>query len=429
MRRGLACLVLGAAIAGCSNATPFPVSPLQVILGGWPGKDSTAQALARAYTIKGDTFAYPTVGLSISRPNQKDWEFLPTASGMAVLLRQGLTATEPRPSLQVSVFPEPEGGAVAEALRGDLITQFVSPEGQILPDAGVVTSEIGVDGIQGQQWVITQTPKETNEPVRVMRVYLVHEKQITLVQAQAEPGTFLQQLPAFESMLRTLRVPKSPNADPTGAAKSIELTRFDEITVPRLAVIDRAAALALGFSMKPVDPRVWLASAQGSAATLERRTAPASATLAPSLSVRVAGLSDVAAFIKGQDDERTALGKGGVPVTRTAGTLAGRPAEVWDFTQKLPTGADGYRSRRLRFIEGTTVALAQYTTDATLFAGLSPEFEALLVGLNVPKDAEAATKPAVAPILTPSAAPSAGSSAAPSAAPSTAPSAAPSAAP
>jgi len=432
VRRALGILVLGAALVGCSNATPFPVSPLQVLLGGWPGKESAAAGLARAYTVKGDTFAYPQLGLQLSRPNQKDWEFLPTASGMAVLLREGLVTTQPRPSLQVSVFPEPEGATVADALRGDLIGQFVTPENKVIEDGGVVTSEIGVDGIRGQQWIINQAQPEGNGVSRVMRVYLVHEKQITLVQDQAEAGTFRTQLSAFEAMLKTLRVPKSPNADPTGAPKSIDLVRFDEIAIPRLAVVNGAAALAIGFSMKPVDPRVWLASAQSVVTTLERRNPPAGATLVPYLQLTIApGVADPAAFVKAQEAEREALNKGGSPVAVSAGTLAGRPAEVWDFSQKPPSGQGGSRTTRLRWVEGSTVALVQYTADVALFDGLKPDFDALLAGVNIPQDPQASAKPALPVVLPtngPSAAPSAGPSATPSAGPSGAPSAAPSAA-
>jgi hypothetical protein len=416
---------------GCSNATPFPVSPLQVLLGGWPGKESAAAGLARAYTIKGDTFAYPQLGLQISRPNQKDWEFLPTASGMAVLLREGLVDAQPRPSLQVSVFPEPEGATVADALRGDLIGQFVTAEGKVIEDGGIVTSEIGVDGIRGQQWIINQAQPEGNGVTRIMRIYLVHEKQITLVQAQAEAGTFRTQLPAFEAMLKTLRVPKSPNADAAATAanvqKSIDLVRFDELAVPRLAVVDGAAALAIGVSLKPVDPRVWLTSSQGIVTTFERRNPPAGATLLPYLQLTVApGVADPQAFVQSQDAEREALSKGASPVTVSAGTLAGRPAEVWDFSQKPPSGQGGSRTTRLRWVEGNTVALAQYTADISLFDGLKPDFEALLAAVNIPPDPQASAKPAL-PVVLPSAGPSAAPSATPSAAAPAGPSAAPSA--
>ncbi len=365
-----------AVLTGCVNTTPLPLSPLQVILGGWPIKETAARTVPRAYTIKGDTFAFPATGFAINRPNDREWEFQSTGSGVGILLKSGVGGSEPRPSMTIALIPVPEGTNVPEALLADQGTIFQA-------GGGVATSLIGVDGIQGESWIVTQPDPETKLLVRTWRVYIVHENTITLCQGRAEPNAFLELLPTFESMLTTLRVPQSPNKNQEGetGVKRVELVRADDWVM-------RDTNLQL-----KADPKVWLVSNNGVSTTVERRKLPSGGVVRPVLTITAAALqpgTDVAKLVA---DEKAAIEKDGTKITVGSGTLDGKTGETWDYTV-TPAGAEvGFTRHRITVIEAQSFAQVEYAADAKSFEAVKPELEAIVATIKLPP-AQAQAAPA-----------------------------------
>ena len=375
----LAGLGFGLALAGCVNTTPLPLSPLQVILGGWPLKEEVARTVPRAYTIKGDTFAFPASGFSITRPSEKDWEFQATGNGVGILLKQGVAGSEPRPAMTIALIPVPEGTDVAEALLADQATVFQG-------GGGVATSQIGVDGIQGESWIVTSKDPESQLLVRTWRVYIVHEGTITLAQGRAEPNAFIQLLPLYESMLTTMRVPKSPNAPAEGetAVKRVDLVRFTDVVM-------RNNNLAI----KGVDPEVWLVSnTNGATTTFERRDLPSGAQGRPVMSLTVGPIAAGTDVAKLLADERAAIEAAGTKVTVGTGTIGGKTGETWDYTERPGNVAVGVTRHRITSTADGQLAQAEYSADEKTFPTVKAEFEALIAGITLPPTAPAAATPA-----------------------------------
>jgi hypothetical protein len=248
---------------------------------------------------------------------------------------------------------------------------------------GVVTSQIGVDGILGEHWIITQPPSEQQPgEIRALRVYVVHEGNIVLVQALAEPNTFVTLLPAFETMLTTLRVPKSPNANAPGddTPKRVDLVRTDAVAVP----------LFEGFTIKPVDPRVWLTSngSQGAITRVERRTVPEGGLFRPSLSVVLQAAEAGKTLADLQKDVRAQVeAKPGVTIAVAEATLDGKTGEAWDWTEPLEGRTEKVRNRRIAVLDGTIYSAVQMTADEKGFEAVKADFETIAAGVKLPKPA------------------------------------------
>ena len=371
----VAALALAASLSGCLNTTPLPLTPLQILLGGWPAKSETTTAAKRAYTIKGDTFQIPSIGLSVTRPSQAEWDFTPTASGVAMLQRRGVGGTEPRPSLQVSIVPLDDGTNVAEALVGDRVRLEQG-------GAGVAVSQIGVDGLLCEAWVITQPDPQTQLTSRAWRIHLITSNpaepgstKLSLVQALAEPNTFLGLLPTFEGVLKTLHVPGGPNPPVEGetAPKRIELVRSDQVDVPSLLL-----------TLKPLDPRVWFTSALGSVATIEKRDTPAGALIRPTVTVTVLAV-DPTKIQAALDEEKAGIEKAGPKVTTAEATLDGKKGVAWDWVVPIPGQTVGIKHHRVTIIDDKIVCLAESIADEKALEAVKTDLDGVLAAIKLSK--------------------------------------------
>jgi hypothetical protein len=362
-RAGGALLVAGC-LAGCLAATPLPLSPLQLLVGGWPPPPPPG-AERPIHTILGNTFSYPQLGLSIARPGAAAWEFQATPDGLAVLTLDGPTVRLDGPSLQVTVVPLPANAELGKAV-GDDIAQLLQA------GVGVVLGDAVVDGLPAIALRTAQAqPGPTGQPaslVRSWRLYLAHDELLVLAEARAAAAEFLGALPAFEAMLETLRVPQEPMRAEPGVR--VPLGRSGALAVP-----------ALGLRLRSLDATRWEPSSLGSVLTVERRELPAGARTRPTLAVTVSALPpgvDLRAMLT---QERAAIEQGGASVTVASATLGGLSGEGWRWVSG--TGAASLTQRRITASQGARVAIAQYVVDTPLAGSLEPELAAVLEALEV----------------------------------------------
>jgi hypothetical protein len=250
---------------------------------------------------------------------------------------------------------------------------------------GVAVSEIGVDGIRGQSWIIDQKDPDSELPTRTWRVYLVHENQITLTQATAAPAVFYDLLASFESMITTLRVPESPNANAEGdtSVKRVDIVRFDEVAVP-----------LLGLSLKPVDPKVWLVSTQGAVTTVELRKMPNGAQLRPGVTITTGTLQPGTDLTATQAKEKADLEAAGATVTVGTGTVDGKTGTSWEWTVTQPGAAVGVHTRRVTILEGESLAIVQYSADTKTIDAVKADLEAIVAAVKLPQPQAQAAAPA-----------------------------------
>jgi hypothetical protein len=357
-------LLVAGCLAGCLAATPLPLSPLQLLVGGWP-PPPPAGAERPIHTILGNTFSYPQLGLSIARPAAAAWEFQATPNGLAVLTLDGPTVRVDGPSLQLTVVPMPPDVALGQAV-GDDIARLVQA------GVGVVQGEAVIDGLPAiALWMTQAQPGPTGQPasqVRSWRLYLAHEGLLVLAEARAAAADYLGALPAFEAMLETLRVPQEPVRAEPGVR--VPLGRSGALAVP-----------ALGLRLRSLDATRWEASSLGSALTVERREPPAGARARPTLTVTIGDLPpgvDLRALLA---QERAAIEQAGASVTVASATLGGLPGEGWRWASG--TGAASQTNRRITASQGPRVAIAQYAVDTPLAGSLEPELAAVLEALEV----------------------------------------------
>jgi hypothetical protein len=194
-------LLAPVALAGCDVATPLPLTPVQIIQGAWPAESDTPVATAsqRNYTIKGDTFAFPALGLSVTRASQKDWEFIPGNNSVSVKYR--VPGDEPNPALTISLISIPAGTDIAASEQTDLNNLKTG-------GATVTTDKRTVAGVEGDQWTILQTDPNSQIDVTTIRVYLIQGQVLTLVQAQASQATFNTLKADFDKMIDSITLPK-----------------------------------------------------------------------------------------------------------------------------------------------------------------------------------------------------------------------------
>ncbi|MEB3328016.1 MAG: hypothetical protein VKQ33_02155 [Candidatus Sericytochromatia bacterium] len=357
-------LLVAGCLAGCLAATPLPLSPLQLLLGGWPPSPPPGGERP-VHTILGNTFSYPQLGLSIARPDARAWEFQATPDGLAVLTLDGPVVRVDGPSLQLTVVPLPPEVVLGEALGEDVARLLQA-------GVGVVQGEVVVDGLPAiALWLTQAQPGPTGapaEPVRSWRLYLAHDGLLVLAEARAEAATFLSALPAFEAMLETLRVPQEPARAEPGVR--VPLGRGGPLAVP-----------ALGLRLRTLEPTRWLASSLGTTLTVEHREPPAGARTRPTLTVTVGDLPAGVDLRSTLAQERAALEQAGASVTVASATLGGLAGEGWRWGSG--TGAASQVQRRITASQGTRVAIAQYAVDAPLAGDLEPELAAVLDALEV----------------------------------------------
>jgi len=376
--RAAGALLVAGCLAGCLAATPLPLTPLQLLVGGWPPSPPPG-ALARPYTILGNVFSYPELGLSIARPDPGAWEFQATQGGMALLRLEGQLASAEGPTMQVTVVPLPAGVELATAVAEDVLRLMQA-------GVGVVQGEVVVDGLPAiALWLGQAQPGPSGTPARqerTWRLYLAHDGLLVLTEARAEAGAFLGTLSAFEAMLETLRVPQEPMRAEPGAR--VPLQRPGALTAP-----------LLGLRLRSLDASRWAAFSQGTSLSIERRAVPEGGRARPTLTVTVGDLPPGTDLRGVLAQERAAIEQGGASVTVASATLGGLAGEGWRWA--TGTGAAGLTHRRVTASQGARVAIAQYVLETPLAGSLEPELAAVLDALEAVAPAPAPASPVGAP--------------------------------
>jgi hypothetical protein len=188
--------VLAAALLSGCAATPFPITPIQVIDGTWPQPAVTTASVERPYTIKGDTFTLPAYSLSVNRASQANWEFESRPTGVVITYRH--EAEEPRPNFLVQIIDLPAGTDIAAAVTAD--KQTLEAGG-----ATITATARTVSGLQSEQWIIEQKDPGSGIEITTMRIYsVISEGRLALIQAQASKGNFVKIRADFDKMVDSI---------------------------------------------------------------------------------------------------------------------------------------------------------------------------------------------------------------------------------
>lgn len=193
--RGTLSFACALVLTGCALPTPLPLSPAQLIAGEWPRP--APLTAGRAYTIKGDTFTFTDWGVSLTRPSQEDWAFLPGADSVTV--RYKGESTEPRPSLSVQLVPLGPEADLEASVRAD--ADALSAQG-----AKVAVAARPVAGLEAPALEIEQ--QADGVTVSLSRTYVRHGRVLVVLQASGTKEELARLAKAFEQMLAGLELPK-----------------------------------------------------------------------------------------------------------------------------------------------------------------------------------------------------------------------------
>lgn len=370
---GAAALSLG--LAGCVSFLPLPVSPFQVMTKDFPPEVVGPGGAQRDYTIKGDTFAYPTVGFSVNRPDSANWEFVPGNSSVTIQVRDGITSTEPRPGMVVQLVSLPSGFDVEGSKVSDLVNFQKA-------NASVTISPRVIDGSYGDAWTISASNPQTNTALTTLRIYVTLPTVLVIVQASGDPSTVQQLGPYFAQMMNSIKLPTLPAGtaplpvpvSPLVAGK----IKGDVLTDPVTGVtLTRADA---NWSFGPGQ----LAPGMSDVVPAVRRLGVAAGVNAqPEMTMTTAASPDAATLPKLIYNQLALFKQAKVAVTVAKRTVNGNQGQ--QLTYDLPDALGTLETvRKVFFQNSKALVILEAHAVKTDFAKVSADFDKMIDGVTLP---------------------------------------------
>ncbi|MDB5096502.1 MAG: hypothetical protein JWM80_923 [Cyanobacteria bacterium RYN_339] len=368
-------------IAGCVSFLPLPLSPIPILTKAFPETVVGPGNVQRAYTIKGDTFAYPQIGLEVSRPGVTDWEFVPGNNAVTVRLRNNVAGTEPRPSVAVQLLPLPEGTDVEASKVSDLVNLQKG-------NAAVTTSLRFLHGTLSDAWTITQPDPGTGLVATVFRVYVTQPNLLVLLTASADRGTFMTLAPKLSQILESVKLPNlaagatpvpPPGLAPGLAARVVGAVYKDP---------------GVGASITKADDN-WVYGLSGGNVAIRRGGVAQGFDPTPQLTLTLAQ-SDGLDIKKVKEADLASLKADKIVPTTKTRTVGGVVGEEWTFSQPDVLGKPG-TGKRVYLQTGKTVALIECTTLTAYNTAVQADFDKMIDSLTLPVAADAAATGAATP--------------------------------
>lgn len=382
--RALAGLAAMLGLAGCASFLPLPLSPIPILTKAFPETVTGPGNVQRAYTIKNDTFAYPQVGLEVTRPGVLDWEFVPGNNAVTVRTRNNLGGTEPRPAFTAQLIPLPAGTDVEASKVTDLVNLQKA-------GASVTTVPRFIAGTLGDAWTIAQPDEQTGIVATVLRVYITQPDQLVLLTATADRDTFRKLAPKFAQMLQTIKLPTlAPGATPVPPPP----------LAPGLAA--RVAGQVytdpgVGASLSKADDN-WVFGLSGGNVAIRRGGVAQGIDPTPQLTLTLAQ-SDTLDVKKVEEADTANLQADGITPTVKSRTVGGVTGDEWTFSQPDVLGQPA-TVQRVYLQTGKTVALLEATTLTKYATAVQTDIDKMIDSLTLPVAADGAASGAATPTPT-----------------------------